>query len=94
MLTFTPKQPVTNYTIMINKVENGYILHLLNDDGETVRTLIAARYSLRDYSEYSFCSAIEALWDYAESLNKTAQEPMLDEAAQESIMKEAKESEL
>jgi hypothetical protein len=85
----------TNYTLMVNKVQNGYILTLLNEDGETVRTLIASRYSLRDYSEYSFCSAVEAMWEYADSLVAPAavNTPTLD-PTMEVLIKEHKESEL
>ena len=69
-MAFNTKQEDTNYTLMISKVSNGYVLHLLNNDGETVRSAIASEYAVRDYSSYSFCSAVEHLWDYAEKLEK------------------------
>jgi len=71
-MAFNTKQEDTNYTLMISKVSNGYVLHLLNEDGETVRSAIASEYSVRDYSSYSLCSAIEELWSYAEKLEKAA----------------------
>lgn len=69
---FNKQQPDTNYTLMVTKVSNGYVLCLLNDDGETVRTAVASSYALRDYSSHSFCSAVEELWDYADKLDKAA----------------------
>ena len=67
---FNKQQPDTNYTLMVSKVSNGYVLSLLNDDGETVRTAVASSYALRDYASHSFCSAVEELWDYADKLDK------------------------
>ena len=87
-MAFNTKQEDTNYTLMIAKVSNGYVLHLLNDDGETVRTAIASDYAIRDYSSYSLCAAIETLWDWAEKLN-----PVVTDAPLDTIV-EAKESEL
>jgi len=72
-MSFNTKQSDTNYTIMIDRVSNGYMLHLLNSDGETVRSAIASEYAVRDYSSYSLCSALEELWAYAEKLNKQAE---------------------
>lgn len=71
-MAFNKQQPDTNYTLMVSKVSNGYVLSLLNDDGETVRTAVASNYALRDYASHSFCSAVEELWDYAEKLDKAA----------------------
>lgn len=92
---FTKQQPDTNYTLMVTKVSNGYVLCLLNDDGETVRTAVASSYALRDYSSHSFCSAVEELWDYAEKLERdnTPQVPMPADSAESSVA-EARETEL
>jgi hypothetical protein len=72
-MAFNTKQEGTNYTLMISKVSNGYVLQLLNEDGETVRSAIASEYAVRDYSSYALCSAIEELWSYAEKLSKAAE---------------------
>ena len=92
---FTKQQPDTNYTLMVTKVSNGYVLCLLNDDGETVRTAVASSYALRDYSSHSFCSAVEELWDYAEKLERdnTPPVPMPADSAESSVA-EARETEL
>jgi hypothetical protein len=70
IMAFNTKQEDTNYTLMITRVSNGYVIHLLNEDGETVRSAIASEYAIRDYSSYSLCSAIEELWGYAEKLER------------------------
>lgn len=79
-MTFIPKQPGVNYTVMVTKVANGYILNLLDDDGETIRTTIASEYNTRDYTSFSLCSALEALWNYAEKLAKAAAIPEVRES--------------
>ena len=70
---FNTKQPAVNYTVMVTKAANGYVLLLLNADGETIMTAIASEYGMRDYSNYNFITAMEALWDYAEQLEKDKQ---------------------
>lgn len=71
-MAFTTKQLGVNYTVMITKAANGYILNLLDANGETVRTTIATDYNVRDYASTSLCTALEALWDYAETLANAA----------------------
>jgi hypothetical protein len=105
-MAFNTKQEDTNYTLMISKVSNGYVLHLLNEDGETVRSAIASEYAIRDYSSYSLCSAIEELWSYAEKLERdkqpqvavpvaTTMQQLLDEAtAVVDFVAEAREADL
>lgn len=96
---FNKQQPRTNYTLMVTKVSNGYVLCLLNDDGETVRTAVASSYALRDYSSHSFCSAVEELWNYAEKLDKAAEpvppaifSPVEADAVEYAVAPEIKES--
>lgn len=67
-MAFNKQQPAVNYTVMVTKAANGFILQLLNEDGETGMTAIASEYGLRDYSNYNFVTAMESLWDYAEQL--------------------------
>lgn len=86
-MAFNTKQEDTNYTLMISKVSNGYVLHLLDAEGGTVRSAIAAEYSIRDYSSYALCSAIEELWNYAERLSK-ATEPVPPAATQDVTMQQ------
>ena len=98
-MAFNTKQEDTNYTLMIARVSNGYVLHLLNEDGETVRSAIASEYAVRDYSSNSLCSAIEELWDYAEKLTKAA-EPQVpvpvtaSDVTMQKLLDEAKEADL
>lgn len=105
-MAFNTKQEDTNYTLMISKVSNGYVLHLLNNDGETVRSAIASEYAIRDYGSSSLCSAIEELWSYAEKLERDKQpqvatgtatnmQQLLDEAtAVVDFVAEAREADL
>ena len=72
-MNFNKQQPRTNYTVMVTKVSNGFILCLLNGEGEPVREAIASEYGLRDYSNYNFVTALESLYDYAEQLEKANQ---------------------
>jgi hypothetical protein len=97
IMAFNTKQEDTNYTLMITKVSNGYVLHLLNNDGETVRSAIASEYAIRDYSSYSLCSAMEELWSYAEELEEAAkpQVPVpvtASDVTMQKLLDEAKEA--
>jgi hypothetical protein len=91
---FNTKQEYTTYTVMINRAANGFILQLLDSDGEIARTAIATEYGIRDYSSNSLCSAIEELWGYAEKLVKDEAALTAELAENFDTVAEARESEL
>ena len=99
-MAFNKQQLAVNYTVMVTKAANGFILQLLNEDGETIMTAIASNDSLRGYSTADFIKAVESLWEYAEQLDRanrppvampvdTTMQPLLDE-----LVAEARESAL
>ena len=67
-MAFNLKQNSTNYTLMIDKVANGYLLQLLDVDGYVVAQAVADDSAIRGYSEHSLGAIIESLWEYAETL--------------------------
>lgn len=75
-MAFNKQQPAVNYTVMVTKAANGYIIQQLNEDGETIMTAIASNDSLRGYSNYNFVTAMESLWEYAEQL-ELAKRPLV-----------------
>ena len=77
-MAFNKQQLAVNYTVMVTKAANGFILQLLNEDGETIMTAIASDCGLRDYSSYNFVTAMESLWEYAEQLERAKLPPVAE----------------
>lgn len=59
---------VTNTTVMIDQVSNGYILILLSEDGEELSKAIASSNNIRGYSHDNLATAIENLFEKAQEL--------------------------
>lgn len=80
----------SKHTIMISPAANGYILTLLDEDGETLGTAVAGNTDLRGYSKHCLITAIETLQD---SVNPVVPSNPAAELLSIAI-KEARESEL
>jgi len=75
-MAFNLKQNGTNYTLMIDKVSNGYLLQLLDVNGYVVAHAVADDSTIRGYSAHALGAVIESLWEYAETLgNVTKNNP-------------------
>jgi len=67
-MAFNPKQNSTNYTLIIDKVANGYLLQLLDIDGYVVVHAVADDSIIRGYSTHALGAVVESMWEYAETL--------------------------
>lgn len=58
--------PTSTHTITVNRVTNGFIVSLIDENSNEVETLVAIASDTRGYSASCLISAIETLNDMAE----------------------------